>query len=148
MSTSIRRILFATDFSFYSHRAREYGIALVRKLDVPVEVVHAIETVYSIEDDPELREWLQDLKRDLKKDLDAEVKAFADEGVEATGVLLAGTPWQKIIERAAETGADLVICGSHGIRTREGRAILGTTSHKVILTSPVPVLMVPSRPQD
>ena len=43
---------------------------------------------------------------------------------------------------ALEKGIDLIIMGSHGIRTESGEVSVGTTSHKVMFSSPCPVLIV------
>ena len=36
----------------------------------------------------------------------------------------------------------LIVMGSHGLKDNAGKMLVGTTSHKVIFTSPCPVLVV------
>lgn len=46
-----------------------------------------------------------------------------------------------VVESARQTGADLVVVGSHG-RTGVARLMLGSVAAKVVAESPVPVLVV------
>ncbi len=143
MPVQIRQILFATDFSRYSDRARDYAVTLARKHRAHVYVLHAIEVLYYMnEKDPELREWFKTLERAMERKMADEVAFFQSHGVAATGEVIIGTPWKVILRFAEEVGVDLIVIGSHGIGTEEGRILLGTTSHKVALASKIPVLIV------
>ena len=139
----IKKILFATDFSFFSEKARDYTITLARKFKAQVDVLHAIETIYYLDrDDPEIVEWLHTLERELERRMDETLEVFHRYGLSARGELIFGTPWKVVVKYAEDRGMDLVVIGSHGLRTDEGQILLGTTSHKIALTSPVPVLIV------
>ncbi|MCS7312897.1 MAG: universal stress protein [Acidobacteria bacterium] len=143
LPVQIRQILFATDFSHYSDRARDYTLTLARKHRAHVYVLHAIEVLYHMDEkDPELREWFKTLERAMERKMADEVAFFQSRGVAATGEVIIGTPWKVILRFAEEVGVDLIVIGSHGIRTEEGRVLLGTTSHKVALASKIPVLIV------
>lgn len=138
----IDRILFATDFSPHSNRARSYASALARSLRASVVVLHVIETVYALEEDAELKEWFENLQNELRRDLDREVGLFHNEGIPADGSLAVGSPWETVIGQAHRSGADLIVVGSQGQSGRKQRHLLGTTSHKVALASDIPVLIV------
>jgi nucleotide-binding universal stress UspA family protein len=138
----IGRILFATDFSPDSETARAYAALLAQRLEAEVRVLHVIEPIEPMGDeDQELEEWYESLKQDLKRKLDQEVRFFTRRKVKASGEMRLGSPWQDIIRVAEEKGAQLVVVGSHGIMGSGGQPRLGTTSHKVAIASPVPVLV-------
>ncbi len=146
-AVSIDKILFATDFSEYSAKARAHVLLLASKLGASAVVFHSIELVHSTEpDDPEMRHWYQDLEKQLRKKLDRQLGYFESRQVEAEGELLYGTPWKSIINYAEENSIDLIVVGSHGSQTPEGKLLLGTTSHKVALVSRIPVLIVYAGP--
>ncbi len=145
----IKKILFATDFSFFSKKARDYTITLARKFKAEVDVLHAIETIYYLDrDDPEFVEWLHTLEQDLEHRMEETLDVFRRYGISARGELIFGTPWKVVVKYAEDRNMDLVVIGSHGLRTEEGQLLLGTTSHKIALTSPVPVLIVRPDEQD
>ena len=54
-----------------------------------------------------------------------------------------GHPAEEIINEVERSDADLVVMSSHG-RTGIARATLGSVADRVLRTSPVPVLLVPS----
>ena len=55
--------------------------------------------------------------------------------------VLDGPPVDSIVVYARESGADLVIVGSHG-RSGLSRLVLGSVAEGVVRSSPVPVLVV------
>jgi len=140
----IRTIVFATDFSTYSEEARSYVTSLATRFAAHVVVVHAVEPIPTF-DEPQDRDteaWHAALRGDMQNKLDAEVASLRSEGVDAEGRLLDGSPWKEILRTALADQADLIVVGSHGLRTPDGQVLLGTTSHKVALSSAIPVLIV------
>jgi nucleotide-binding universal stress UspA family protein len=74
LPVQIRQILFATDFSRYSDRARDYALTLARKHRAHVYVIHALEVLYYMnERDPELREWFKTIERAMERKMADEV---------------------------------------------------------------------------
>lgn len=142
----IVRILFATDFSPYSAAAREHALVLARALGASVKIVHAIEPIRLPDDDEDTRTWRETLRDDLQRKLDDEVARFTADGIAVDGALRSGTPWIEILDDADAEDASLIVVGGHGLTTGEGRVLIGTTSHKVALSSRRPVLVVP-RPE-
>lgn len=141
--TAIRQILFATDFSVYSEKARNHARLLAKSLGASVTVLHAIELIHGLDaNEPELKEWYRNLEKRLQAKLEKELDHFRKDGIEACGTLVFGTPWEVVISCAVEGKMDLIIIGSHGARTAEGGILLGTTSHKIALASDIPVLIV------
>lgn len=62
----------------------------------------------------------------------------------ARGIVRAGRPPVAVAEVAEEVGADLIAVGPHNQRDTAW-ALLGTTSERLIRTSPVPVMLVTGR---
>ena len=54
-----------------------------------------------------------------------------------------GKPHEQIVTMATDIGADVVVLGPHGHRSRPSR-FLGSTADRVVRTSPVPVLVATS----
>lgn len=72
----------------------------------------------------------------------ATVRGFAvGENVDITSDILFGTPDSCIVEKAEETGADLIVLGSHGYKRWE-RLLLGSVSDSVVHHAPCSVLVV------
>jgi len=55
--------------------------------------------------------------------------------------VLQGNPSQEILKSAREMEADLIVIGSRG-RTGIEKLLLGSVAEKVVLQSPIPVLMI------
>jgi nucleotide-binding universal stress UspA family protein len=58
--------------------------------------------------------------------------------------VLVGRPDNEIVARAAATGADLIVMGTHG-RSGLAHALLGSIAERVVQHAPCPVLIVPRR---
>lgn len=66
---------------------------------------------------------------------------FGDKSVKFLSDVLFGSPDSRIVETAEETGADLIIIGSHGYKQWE-RLLLGSVSDSVVHHAPCSVLVV------
>jgi len=69
---------------------------------------------------------------------------FADKNISIVTELLNGSPESRIVEKAEEIEADLIIVGSHGYNRWE-RLLLGSVSDSVIHHAPCSVLVVRSK---
>lgn len=63
-----------------------------------------------------------------------------EKGVSVNSVFDEGNPAEKIVEKAGTLGCDLIVMGSHGWRGVH-RAILGSTTERVITYSTIPILI-------
>ena len=79
---------------------------------------------------------------------DAKLKEVGRRVPGTTGVLRMGAPWQELLGVLSETGADLVVMGTHG-RKGVAHALIGSVAEKVVRMAKVPVLTVhaPSTPR-
>lgn len=68
------------------------------------------------------------------------VARLQQRGLDAQGRVLAGRPYEQILQASRETGADLIVMGSRG-DTHLGRALIGGVAQKVIGLAEHPVLV-------
>jgi nucleotide-binding universal stress UspA family protein len=141
----VRRILCPTDFSIFSARALRHAIALAKRFDARLHVVHVVPPLYPtsgasfyfpapIVAGPELRRSIEDEMRRFV--------APADEArVPVETQVRDGQPWREIQALAGELPADLVVMGTHGTGGFE-RLLLGSVTEKVLRRLPCPVLTV------
>ena len=138
----IKKILFPTDYSIYSDRAREYALQLAEVLKSRVYLLHAIEPLEYTDVDEEIKTFYSEIKIQLKEKMEKERAYFDYKDIDTHIAFVVGSSWKVINTYAKEKEIDLIIIGSHGIKTEKGDISIGTTSHKVMLTSPCPVLVI------
>ncbi len=138
----IEKILFPTDFAPRSKNAREHALYLARALGASVYLLHAIEPLKYDEVDDEIKEFYKTLEAQMGEKMAAEKEIFDKSGLSVYTDIVIGPRWRVINTYAGEKGIDLIIMGSHGLRAESGDVSVGTTSHKVMFSSPCPVLIV------
>jgi nucleotide-binding universal stress UspA family protein len=138
----IERILFPTDFSVYSEKAREYALYLGEKLSAAIYILHAIEPLDYPDIDEEVKKFYKELEVAMEKKIEEERQIFEKKGLRVEKNIVIGSRWRVINTFAKEKSIDLIIMGSHGLKTETGQLAIGTTSHKVTFSSPCPVLIV------
>ena len=138
----IKKILFPTDFSKYSLKARDFVLNLAHSLNSSVYILHAIEPFQYEEDDDEIKQFYRKIELDVEDKIEEERNYFLDADIDIHTASVVGTSWKVINTYAKEKDIDLIVMGSHGFKTDSDEIVIGTTSHKVVLTSPCPVLVV------
>jgi nucleotide-binding universal stress UspA family protein len=138
----IKKIVFPTDFSKYSLKARDYVLELAKSLNSKVYIIHAIEPIQYEEDDEEIKQFYRNIELDVDNKIELEKNYFLEKDINAFTDTVIGTSWKVINTYAKEKKIDLIVMGSHGYKTEKDEIVIGTTSHKVVLTSPCPVLIV------
>lgn len=68
-------------------------------------------------------------------------EALSERGVEADFSWVVGHPAEAIARKAAESGSDLIVMGSHG-HGALGNVVLGSVATQVLARSKVPVLLI------
>jgi len=145
------KVLLATDGTGNSEAALAALDLLGLKSGDEVEIVSVIEPLY-----PGVLDiyggYLPDMEELMTKERDVAM-AFLSEAAKKAGSLterkgvaikteaLSGSPDSAIVERAEETGADLIIVGSHGYRAWE-RLLIGSVSDSVVHHAPCSVMVV------
>jgi universal stress protein A len=139
------KILLPTDFSECSAEAARVARLLAERFGSRVTVLHVLDEPAAL--DPMFR---GDVPLEL---LRGRMEQFARESMDAflaahfrgfgnfDTILASGIPWREIIRNARETGAGLIVIGTHG-RTGMEHAIFGSTAEKVVRMAPCPVFSV------
>ena len=147
--TAFKNFLVPTDFGPSSDAALEVAIDLANKYGAKLTLVHTYEIpsftyegmAYTTVD------VFTPIMNAARAQFDAKVKEVERRVPGATGVLRMGAPWQEILSVLSDTGADLVVMGTHG-RKGVAHALIGSVAEKVVRMAKVPVLTVhaPSTP--
>ncbi len=141
-------IVVGTDFSECSQAAVDMAAKLaLAATDGRLFVVHTFEMpVY-----PGAEFYTIDLftptQKAAQEQMDGCIARLKQHGVQAQGVVSAGSAWSCIGQTAEAQHADLVVVGTHG-RSGFQRALLGSVAEKVVRTSTVPVLTVRGQPAE
>lgn len=141
-----RHILVPTDFEEASQKALALAAEIARGSGAKITVMHTCEIpVYPYVDTALSAVDLLSPVVDLAEKKLAEVmKPFRDICPDANSVLKIGVPADQILAMAADTGADLIVMGTHG-RRGVSHALLGSVTEKIVRLSSVPVLTVRAR---
>ncbi|MBF0466014.1 MAG: universal stress protein [Nitrospirae bacterium] len=129
--TEIRgeHIMLATDGSKYSEAAENEAVNMAARCPF-VRSFHAVSVASTKEKTPEA---LRNLER-------VKTKA-AKRGVAVETLSLVGEPYKAVVNASMESGADLVIMGSHG-RTGIEKLLMGSVAERVVALAPCSVLVV------
>lgn len=140
-----QRILLPSDFSDCSAEAARAARRLAGMFGARLTVLHVLDEPAAL--DPMFR---GEVPLEL---LRGRMEQYAREGMEAFvaaqfgGVenvetrIASGVPYREILREARETGADLIVIGTHG-RTGVEHVIFGSTAEKVVRMAPCPVLTI------
>jgi nucleotide-binding universal stress UspA family protein len=143
---SVKRILFATDFSHASEKAFDQAVDIGRENSAELLIAHAYQPPSVAPTDAYLSaalyERLDSKLRDAAlQQLERFVRAARARGVRTHPLLLAGRPDEAIADAAKEQDAGLIVMGTHG-RTGPARFFVGSVASRVTSSAPCPVLTV------
>ncbi|MEX0804747.1 MAG: universal stress protein [Candidatus Binatia bacterium] len=144
---SIKRILYATDYSKASTRARIKAVELAKDNDAELLVIHVIvpTTAYMTEQEfggAELYTRLEESARQEAESSMKKVMAILEKAkVKAKSLLLRGSAHDQIVKAAKSKKADMIVIGTHG-RTGLSKLFMGSVAGRVISTATCPVLTV------
>jgi nucleotide-binding universal stress UspA family protein len=143
MTATPRRILAATDFSPTGERAQRAALALARRFDAELHVMH----VQVLLDDPHLADAQRDevdrllATTDADKHLALQTAAEGHHDRVRTHIVRSLSAAEAITETCTDLSCDLIVVGTHG-RRGLSHLLLGSVAEKVVRTAPVPVLTV------
>lgn len=129
---TLRPLVTGTDFSPCAEQALEKAIQLALAARTGITLVHVCELGDGDIDEQRLRRCSETLA--------AIVEKHGNSGVEITGVLRSGRPWEKLDNLAADVGASLIVIGRHGARGPS--APLGSVAEHLVRSASRPVLTV------
>lgn len=141
-----RNILLPVDGSEYAFKAVDAGVALAAKLEASVRSVHVLPPLSAVAFMSELlqkRGCYSDVaKVQAQGYLDEVAKRAAMHNVPCqTEYIFDLRPYVAIVAAAARYHCDLIVMGSRGFEGVE-RLLLGSVTHKVMISCNVPVLVV------
>lgn len=138
-------ILAPVDFSEHSELALEHAVGLAREVDADLQILHVVEEITYPDfyyPAPATGEQMASEIRDrVSERLQEALGRIEELGVRAGVHVVEDRPAPGIADFAEETGADLVVVGTHGL-TGVKRALLGSVAEGVIRRSVPPVLTV------
>ncbi|MEK6775402.1 MAG: universal stress protein [bacterium] len=141
----IKTILIPADGSAYSRYAVEYAVDLCAALKADVVLVSVVDVrfdmydVYSEIHSPTRIEEV--IREQMSKALDKQAAEIQDRGIKVKKILRVGDVIYEILSVVKEEGIDLVVIGTHG-RKGLSRFLLGSTTEKLVRSSPCPILTV------
>ena len=129
-------VLIPTDFSEVCDNAVNHGIELARSLKYKVAILHVINK----ETKSKLRKEDLDISYIENKLADYKKKYESGCGVEVETIHVEGSIFSAINEVAVNIKANLMVLGTHGKKGLQH--LFGSFALKVVLESPVPVIVV------
>ncbi len=142
--TLFRTILCPVDFSVHSRQALSYAALIARKNDARLVVIFAEDPLLAAAaaaayDEKALREKG---RTELARLVERIVKPFRLPMKSVTLDVATGEPHEVIAWTAENLHCDLIVMGAHG-RTGANRLMIGSTTHRILRQSPLPVLATP-----
>jgi nucleotide-binding universal stress UspA family protein len=139
-----KRIMVPVDFSEGGDGALAVAINLAKSVGATIDILHVLDLVF--QDFPIGLGFYNFDQGGYFAYADLALAERADR-VRAAGLgcqthVLDGRPATEIVSKAKETGADLIVIGTHG-RTGFAHAILGSVAERVVQHARCPVLTVP-----
>jgi len=157
MLPKIKKILYATGLGPGAPCVFRYALSLARQHGAQIVAVHGMEPLspfaqslvelhISHDASEEIhrrgRETVKQNLHDRIRRLCEKENGDAEDGCRVIDIrIVEGQPAQVVLAVAAEVGADLIVMGAHR-HTVLGEAVLGTTTHKVLHSASIPVLVV------
>jgi nucleotide-binding universal stress UspA family protein len=132
------KIVVGYDGSAGAKRALERAAELGRNGD-PITVISVVELHASTGRGPGAAGQMSAAER--RQELREATEFLEGKGLEVRSVEGHGSPAQTIAEEAEESGADLIVVGTHG-RGAVARAVVGSVSTKLVHDAPCDVLVV------
>jgi universal stress protein A len=143
---SIKRILFATDFSPPSQHAMDYACELASQFNSDLHVLHVLQDPIPFYGEPGMMiavadDYLIKQRAGAQRALDEIPPKEHSVGNRTVRTLRLGSPFVEIVRYAKEAAIDLIVIGTHG-RTGLKHVLLGSVAENVVRKAPCPVLTV------
>lgn len=140
---NIKSIVVGTDFSAVADHAFDEALDLAGLFGATVTLVHSCELpLYGIAEG--MLAASAQMTAQLQSNANAQLLRTAESrnglGIAVTPVLRMGAPWESINAVAQETGAGLIVAGTHG-HGGLTRALLGSVAEKLVRSATLPVLI-------
>lgn len=158
MIPEFKNILYATDLSKNAIHAFSYAVSLAHRYGAKITIFHVLEQIsvsanaqlasvlgqdrwmeFQQRNESEARATISDRLEQLCKEMSAEMsqRPFVVENI----VVESGEPVELILLQAEESGADLVLMGTHGQGVLAD-VMLGSTARRVLRRCKKPVMVI------
>lgn len=142
---SFDKILVATDFSDCSVEACAYALALARKFDASLQIVHVINEPVDLRGFYVPHISFDQLEKEIADGAASMLETFCNDNLQDfsnyTTAVVNGVPYEEITRTAQEQDASLIVIGTHG-RSGLDHLIFGSTAERVVRSAPCPVLTI------
>jgi nucleotide-binding universal stress UspA family protein len=147
-AVSIKKILYATDFSEASMQALPLAAGLARNYKSKISVVHVWSSLppvltgpqFGLDPIPPVIEFDR-AEAFARKEIDKILKRKELKGLSAKGILYSGAPVDEIARLVREQEFDLLVVGTHG-QTGFKHMVMGSVAEDVCRRTNCPVLTV------
>jgi nucleotide-binding universal stress UspA family protein len=138
----ISRILFATDFSPCSEEALQYALHWGKVCEAQIDCISVLPIHHHLDmEGTVLQLYLDEQRKIIHPRLETLAQYIRKHHGPCVTHELSGIPHSTICEVAKETGADLIVLGTHGWSGID-RFLLGSTAERVVAQAPCPVLTI------
>lgn len=143
-STLFRTILCPVDFSDHSRKALSYAALLTSRAGGRLIVIYVEDTLLAAAatiayDEKAITEKA---RRELVRFVRQTIKPFDIPSGSVTIDVAVGRAWEEIDWTAERLECDVIVMGAHG-RTGANKFMFGSTTHRMLRRSPLPVLATP-----
>lgn len=138
----VDRIIVPVDFSPATEGALTVASDLAGRLDVPIELLHAIEPIPYVHMAYPVALDHEEFKTSAQRRLD-EIGNGLDSSRNVSTTIAVDTPDRAVAGAAHRTSSPLIVMASHG-HSGLARALLGSTTERLLRSAPCPVLVVPA----
>lgn len=138
---SLQNILYATDFSRYSHSALPYARSIARKYGSRIVAVHVISLSPFTTSSP-TQAWQAMVAQAVRESKEA-MKGLEPQwkGIPHETLVRRGNIWTELSTIIGEKDINLIITGTHG-RTGISKLLMGSVAETIFRHAPCPVLTI------
>jgi nucleotide-binding universal stress UspA family protein len=149
----MKTIVVAVDFSNATKGVLEMAAKQAKAFGAQLRLLHVVEpepsyTAYGFTPDefPALHAYQEEAKRRAAAKLESLLSEVQVALSDATCQIAEGSPLHALLDYVKESGADLVVLGSHG-HGAIASLLLGSVAEGMIRKATVPTLIVPAGPE-
>ena len=138
---TVKRILYATDFSPQSDVAFSYASALARRYGAKISAVHVI-SISPLQNASPTQAWsavVAQAVREAQASLALREPGWKEVVHESS--IRRGDTWAELSKVVCEEHIDMIVVGTHG-RTGVSKALLGSVAEKIFRHAQCPVLTI------
>lgn len=144
---TVRKILFATDFSQASERAQKLAGSMQEQMGCELVVLHAYDPQSLVLPVPYgtlpgAEQWVDEHFTGMREQGRQALNDLCpDLGADSKSAFVEGKPGPSIVKYAKENDVDLIVMGTHGCRGLE-RLVMGSVAEYVVRHASCPVISV------